>query len=173
MTLSRDSARQIALAGIFTALAFGLSFVERVLPIEIIAPLPGLKIGLANAVTLVAFYFFKKRTVAQIVLVRCVLAGLLFGMGSLPYALTGAFLSFAVMAAVYNRKSISFLGVSVSGAAAHNTGQIIAAFFIFRSVFVFAYLPILLIFSVFTGAVTGFLSGLVVSRLKRAWNSEF
>ena len=72
--------KQLALCALMTALALALSYVERFLPLQLLIPLPGVKLGLANIVTLVALYILKKRHAFAILLLRCFL-GAVFGGG--------------------------------------------------------------------------------------------
>ena len=48
--------KQIALSGVLAALALALSLLENLVPLGLLIPLPGVKLGLANIVTLVALY---------------------------------------------------------------------------------------------------------------------
>lgn len=148
--------KKIAVCAIFTALALGLSYVERFIPINLVIQLPGVKLGLANIVTLLAIYFLGNQYAAGILVARCTL-GSLFGGGltALAFSLTGGLLALAVMLAARRIKGISIFGVSVLGAAAHNIGQIAAASAVLGSLYVVAYLPFLLIVSVVTGMLTG------------------
>ena len=75
-----DKTRRLARGALLTALALGLSYMERFIPLQLLIPLPGIKLGLANVVTLFAVYFLGSRTALQILCVRCLL-GSLFGGG--------------------------------------------------------------------------------------------
>lgn len=93
--MSNKTAR-LAKAGIMIALAFILSYVESLLPA--FTGIPGVKIGLANIVTIVALYVLDWKYAMAISLVRVVLAGLIFnGMSAMIYGLAGAALSLVVM----------------------------------------------------------------------------
>ena len=73
------------------------------------------------------------------------------------FALSGALLALAVMAILktWHDKYFTVVGISAAGAAAHNIGQMAAASLVLRSTAVMAYLPVLLVASVFTGFITG------------------
>ena len=132
--------KALALCAVLVALALGLSYLERFLPLQMAVPLPGVKLGLANIVTLMALYFLGTRPAVTILGLRCVL-GSLFGGG---------------LSALARRiPALSVYGVSVLGAAAHNLGQICAAMVLLGSVYVISYLPFLLAVSVLTGLATG------------------
>lgn len=149
-------AKQISLCAIFVALALALSYTERLIPLQLLVPLPGIKLGLANVVTLVALYLLKKRYAFGILLCRCIL-GAVFGGGitGLLFSFCGGFLAFWCMAAAKKAPLFSVFGVSVLGAAAHNMGQILAAMVLMRSLYIGAYLTWLLPVSVVTGLMTG------------------
>ena len=151
-----EKTKQITLCAILLALALALSYAERFLPLHLAIPLPGIKLGLANIVTLLALYLFKTRYAFLILIPRCIL-GAIFGGGftALVFSLCGGLLALGSMAAGKRIHGISVFGVSIMGAAAHNIGQILAAMALMRSVYVAGYLPYLLLVSVVTGLLTG------------------
>ncbi|MCX7773417.1 MAG: Gx transporter family protein [Clostridia bacterium] len=156
--------KKIALNGLLISLALVLSFMERFIPLTLIIPLPGIKLGLANIVTMFALFFLGVPSAITVTVIRCVLASFMFGgMSSLLYSLSGAFLALLVMIVLklgYS-KIFSILGISMGGAAAHNTGQIAMASLMMKNLAVFAYLPVLL----FAGLVTGLLTAMVSENL--------
>ena len=148
--------KQIALCAVMIALALALSYTERFIPLQLVIPLPGVKLGLANIVTLVALYLLKPKHAFMILIPRCVL-GAIFGGGitGLLFSLCGGVLALLAMTATKKAPLFSIYGVSILGAAAHNVGQILSAMLLMRSVYVAAYLPYLLMISIFTGLLTG------------------
>ena len=156
MGFSMKKTRQIAQCSVFIALALVLSYIERFIPLQMFIPLPGIKLGLANIVTLVALYLLGKGSAVTILVLRCVL-GAVFGGGitGLMFSLTGGIFSVAVMAMVRRVPCFSIYGVSILGAAAHNVGQICAAMVLMQSVYIIGYLPYLLLVGLFTGFATG------------------
>lgn len=148
--------KQIALCALMTALALALSYTERFLPLQLLIPLPGVKLGLANIVTLVALYLLKTRHAFVILLLRCFL-GAVFGGGitGLLMSLCGGILAMSTMALAKKSTLFSIYGVSILGAATHNVGQILAAMLLMQSVYVGAYLPYLLLVALLTGLITG------------------
>jgi heptaprenyl diphosphate synthase len=153
--------KKVALNGLLISLALVLSFLERFIPLGLIVPIPGIKLGLANIVTMFALFYMGFHSASIITLLRCTLAALLFGgMSSLLFSLAGALLALLAMALLkvgYN-KMFTLLGISIGGAALHNTGQILVASLMMRNTAVFAYLPILLLAAVFTGLLTAIIS---------------
>ena len=71
--MKMGKAKQISLCAVMIALALALSYTERFIPLQLIVPLPGIKLGLANIVTLVALYLFKTKYAYMILIPRCVL----------------------------------------------------------------------------------------------------
>lgn len=148
--------KKTALCAVLIALALALSYIERFLPLQLLIPLPGVKIGLANIVTLIALYLMGGKSAFAILIPRCIL-GAIFGGGitGLLFSLTGGLLAMSVMALCKKMQLFSIYGVSVLGAAAHSVGQILAAMVLMQSVYVGAYLPYLLAVSIVTGLATG------------------
>ncbi len=153
--------KKITLNGLLISVALVLSFLERFIPLSLLVPLPGIKLGFANIVTMFALFYLGVPSAITITVLRCVMASLLFGgMSSLLYSLSGAFLALVVMIILklgYGR-FFSLIGISMGGAAAHNTGQIIMAGIMLKNTAVFAYLPVLLFAGLVTGLITAIIS---------------
>ena len=147
--------KTIAQSAILIALALALSYAERFIPLQLLIPLPGVKLGLANVVTLVALYRLGWKQTLPIVLIRCVLGAFFGSLTGLLFSLTGGLLSLSLMALCKNTPVFSVYGISILGAAAHNIGQILAAMALMNSIYVCAYLPYLLLIGICTGLATG------------------
>jgi len=148
--------KRMVQSAVLVSLALALSYAERFIPLHLVIPLPGVKLGLANVVTLIALYLMGTTNAFVILVLRCVL-GSVFGGGitGLLFSLTGGVLSMTVMAFSKNAAFLSVYGVSILGAAAHNIGQILAAMVLMNSVYIGMYLAYLLIVALFTGFATG------------------
>ncbi len=147
------------------ALALALSYLENLIPP--IVPVPGVKVGLANSVTLLALYTLDKKSAAFISAVRVALSALLFGSAvSLIYSASGALLSFVVMICAMKIGKNSIVGVSVVGAVFHNVAQVAAAAAVMESMGVLYYIAPLLISGTASGFVTGALSGVIIEKTK-------
>ena len=159
--------KRLTLCAIFVALAMALSYTERFIPLQMVIPLPGVKLGLANIVTLIALYLLGPKYAFAILIPRCIF-GAVFGGGitGLAFSLTGGILAMAVMAMSRKIPIFSIYGVSILGAAAHNIGQILAAMVLMNSVYIGAYLPYLLLVALFTGFATGAAGAGVLRALK-------
>ncbi len=158
--------KKLALCAVLIALALALSYTERLIPLQLLVPLPGVKLGLANVVSLVSLYLLGWKPTFAVVLLRCIL-GAMFGGGvtGFLFSLTGGLLAMGVMCLSKSISLFSIYGVSILGAAAHNVGQILVAVLIMHSVYVVAYLPYLLLVALFTGFATGALGGGVLRAL--------
>ena len=157
--------KELAVCGMLTALAIILSIVERMFPLDAIIPIPGVKLGLANVVTLFALTRLGLRDS-----LRVTLASLLMGsVTAFLFSLFGGLLALFAMWALLHAegKFCSLLGVSVAGAAAHNIGQIAAAVLWMKTTAVLAYLPYLLLMSVPLGLVTGLVCAVVLTHMKK------
>ena len=116
--------RQLALCAVLTALALGLSTLENLFPVTLVIPLPGVKLGLANIVTVFALYRLGPLPALCILAARCLLGSLFAGNASaLLFSLLGGTLAMLVMLALSRLPGLSVYGVSIGGAAAHNLGQ--------------------------------------------------
>ncbi|HPT84893.1 MAG TPA: Gx transporter family protein [Bacillota bacterium] len=162
--LSRNSrvkmskARRLALDGAMLCVALALSYLESILPAWTLVPLPGVKPGLANIVTVLLVRRGYVADAAAVSFARICLSAMLFG-GPVSYFISlsgGAFAFFALCVCTYALgKFVGPLGTSVMSAAAHNIGQIFAVSVIMSPTAAIAYLPVLLFASLFTGTITG------------------
>lgn len=150
-----NRSRMIARSALMIALALVLSYTERLIPLQMLIPLPGVKLGLANIVTMIALYLLGGKNALVILVLRCIL-GNMFGGGftSLLFSLTGGLLALGAMALAKKCRALSIYGVSVLGAAAHNIGQILSSMMLMHSVYIAAYLPYLLGVALMTGLAT-------------------
>ena len=165
--------KKIALCAILTALALGLSTLENLFPVSLLIPLPGVKLGLANIVTVFALYELGAVPALVILVARCFLGSLFAGnFNALLFSLMGGLLSMLVMIGLSRLSRLSIYGVSIGGAAAHNIGQIGAAMITLGNAMILGYLPLLLAVSLFTGALTGFVSSLLFRAIKHVHLNE-
>ena len=155
---------RVAYFGVFTALALIFSYVESLIPFQI--GIPGVKLGLANLIIVIALYKMSLREAYLLSVTRVVLAGLIFGsMFSILYSLAGALLSLTVMAFLKKSGGFSILGVSIAGGVMHNVGQLIVAMFVVQTFSVSYYIPVLLIAGLITGLVIGIAADSMLRRL--------
>lgn len=146
--------------GVFTALALIFSYVETLIPIHI--GIPGVKLGLANLIVVIALYRIGVRESYVLSVLRVILAGFLFGnLFAILYSLAGGLFSLTVMAFLKRTEKFSVLGVSMAGGVFHNVGQLLMAAIVLESLSITYYLPVLLI----SGIVTGLLIGIVANEM--------
>lgn len=157
---------KVASFGVFVALALIFSYVESLIPIHL--GIPGVKLGLANLIVVIALYKLSLKEAALLAIVRVLLAGFMFGsLFSIVYSLAGAILSLLTMAALKPCDKFSVIGVSIAGGTLHNIGQMLVAMAVIESYSVIYYLPVLLAAGVFTGLLIGIVASEMLKRLTK------
>ncbi len=157
-------AAAVAFSGMLTALAMIFSYVESLVPLVI--PIPGVKLGLANLVTLTGLFYLSPWNVLAIMVCRIFLSGLMFGnLSTIVYSLAGGFVSFLVMIFLKKIGLFSVIGISIAGGVFHNLGQLLVACLVLESTAPLVYLPYLVI----AGAVCGSLMGIVAILIFKAF----
>ena len=162
------SVRRLTRCAVLTALALAISVAEGLIPLTILFPIPGLRLGLANLVTVYALCCLSPKESFAILIARCTLGALVGGnLSALAFSLTGGILAFLVTWLMLHVGGLSLFGVCIAGAAAHNTGQVLAAVVVLGSPAIAVYLAPLLLASLVTGTATGAASILLVQRVPR------
>ncbi|MBO4862231.1 MAG: Gx transporter family protein [Firmicutes bacterium] len=160
-----SSTRKLTTCALLSALALIFSYIEFLLPLSL--GVPGIKIGLANIVVVLALYSLGAGYALAVNLIRIALSALLFGnLFSAVYALCGALFSLAVMLLLKKPDIFSLTGVSMAGGAAHNIAQLAAAAVIAGSAKVFIYLPVLVLAGAAAGIFNGAVCTLVLRKIK-------
>lgn len=163
-----QNSKKMAVLAMFTAFAVILSYLETFLPVIAI---PGVKLGLANFVVLIAIYFLGYKEALLINVARIIIIGAFFGnLFSICFSIVGAVISFAVMALLKSTNRISMVIVAVAGGVFHNAGQLIVAAFVVDTYSVFSYIPVLITAGIVTGAIIGILSEIVYKRTKNIFS---
>ena len=148
--------KKLALSAILAAMAMIFSYIEALFPLPV--PIPGIKLGLANLVIIIAIYKLGFRYAFAINFVRIFTTGLLFtGVFGALYSFAGGLLSIVIMYLLYKTNWFSMVGISMAGGVAHNLGQLIIACIIMSNIRLFSYFAILL----FAGMGSGILIGIV------------
>ena len=164
--MKHSSLRRLTYMAVLTAIALTIFIAEAQLPP--LAPLPGIKLGLANIVTVYALFALGPGPAGLILLARVLLGSLFAGGMTIFYSLAGGLCCYLAALAVRRLLTPRQMWVcSVLGAMAHNAGQIAAAVAITRTPGVAAYLPILLVSGILTGLFTGLCAQLLFFRLPR------
>ena len=139
------------------AMATVLSYLESFIPVFI----PGVKLGLANVIILIMLYEFKFYEAGIVDLLRILVVALIRGTLMTPtflMSLSGGILSYIVMLIFSRIKVFSPIGVSVLGSISHSIGQIIVVIIIINLDAVLYYLPFILVLSLATGILSGFIT---------------
>ncbi len=163
---SMNKNRRYAVIIILVTNAILISLLEAIIPVPI--PVPGVKLGLANIITLLGLVFLPAADVLLIVAIRCFVVALLTrGVMMLAFSVSGGILSALIMILLYKRFSpyFSIKGISIAGALIHNTTQIMVASLLLGQLLVFYYLPILLLSALVTGYITGRIGEIAIGEL--------
>ena len=149
------STKKLTTLALFTTISLTVYAIESAIPP--LVPLPGIKLGLANIITLILLQLYSLKDAAMVLLARILLSGLLFGQAlSLLYSLAGGIFSLLMMAAIMKllHKKMTYL-TGATGGLFHNLGQLFMAFLITSTSGVFTYLPFLILSGILTGLFTG------------------
>ena len=157
--------KKLTFMALLLAIALTIFVVEAHIPP--IVPIAGVKLVLANIVTLAALVWLGRGEAFTILILRIILGSIFAGQAvSFMYSLGGGIMCFLVMAVALRLLGREKLWVvSVFGALSHNVGQIIVAMVLAGTVGVAAYLPVLIISGVITGAATGLAAQLLTERI--------
>lgn len=164
--------KKTVLNGLMTAISLIIFMLESLIPP--IAPIPGIKLGLANIVTLYAIYRISKKDAFFILTVRVFLASVFGGQAvSFLYSICGGILCLIIMSVTQNFfKEDKMWITSVLGAVGHNLGQIAVAAVIMQTKEIFYYLPFLMVSGMIAGAFTGNCCSFAVKYIDKALSKE-
>lgn len=162
----RSPVRRIVMDALLAAVALTIFVVELQIPMPV--PVPGMKLGLANIVTVAALFWLTPWDAGLILLARILLGCFLTGrVMALIYSLAGGLLCYLAMLVMRRIVTPRQIWVcSVIGALMHNVGQMAAALLVTGTWALLAYLPVLLAIGIFTGLFTGLAAQFLVARLK-------
>ena len=158
--------KDITRMALLTAIALTIFMVEAQLPG--LVPVPGIKLGLSNIVTVWAVFTLGPKKASMILAARVFLGAVFSGqMSTILYSGAGGALAIGVTILsrkILTRKQIWVAGVL--GAIAHSVGQMAVAIGVTLTPGLVAYLPVMILIGIFTGAFTGFCAQLLTERLK-------
>ena len=169
MNKNKDLTRKIALTGIMCALALALSYLETLIPAYPGFP-PGAKPGLSNIVTMFMAGGAGPLYAFFITVIKGLFAGVTRGFTAMLMSLSGGILSTAAACLLFRfaKNKLGYIGISIVCAVCHNIGQLAAACIISGTAsLVVGYGPLLLIFAVVTGLLTGAILKAVMPALAR------
>lgn len=161
---NRDKTKRLAVSAVLASLGLIFSYIEAIIPFSV--GIPGVKLGIANLVVIIALYVLGTSYAFSINIIRILVAGLLFnGAFGALYSLAGASISFLVMLMLKKTKLFSVVGVSMAGGVAHNVGQLLVAAAIISNIKIFLYFPVLLFSGMVTGVIIGVISYHILKKL--------
>lgn len=164
---SQAKAKKVAFISLLTVIAFMFSYIESLFPLPV--PVPGIKVGIANIVVLIALYRFDFKTAFGLNMIRIVISGLLFsGVFGMLYSFSGGVLSILVMYLLYKTGKFSIVGISMAGGVMHNLGQLLTACLIMETPGLMVYFPVLLFSGIISGIIIGIISYSVERKLPHA-----
>lgn len=159
--------KKLTRMALLTAIALIIFMVEAQIPPPV--PVPGVKLGLANIVTVYAMFALSPGQALAILVCRVLLGSVFSGqMMTLFYSLGGGllcWLSMCLLRRVLTRKQIWVAGVF--GAVVHNFGQVLVAVALTRTPGLIVYLPVLTLSGILTGAFTGAAAQALIDRMER------
>ena len=163
----RTNREKLTRTALLLAVSFVLSRVESLVPLNLIFPIPGLKLGLSNIAVMAAMLTVGKGAALSLVVLRPLLSLLLFGnfTGSVLSLCGGLFSIAAVSASLpLYRRTFSLGGISVISAVFHGIGQCAAASVLMRNAAMLGYAPLLCAASSVTGLFTGWVMNAVIPK---------
>ena len=165
---NRFSTKKIGIMAIFVSLGLVLQYAESRF---LITPIPGGKLGLTNVVSIINIFMLGGRNAIVVAVIRAFLGALLTGgAAAVPYSVAGAML--AVLAMTVMKKilhpRVSMVGISIVGAVFHNLAQLTVASLVYKTFYVYSYLPLLLLLSLAMGTVTGCVTQIFSERILKS-----
>ena len=164
----RSKTQKLTLMALLTAMALGIFMLEAQLPS--LVPIPGVKLGLANIITLTAMLLLGRKEAGAVLAVRILMSAMFAGSPStLLFSAAGGVLAYLVMCL-----TLRFFGddqlwiVSALAGLAHNAGQLLACVLVVKTPGVLAYGPVLAASGVITGVFTGLAAQYLLKALKKA-----
>ena len=158
-----NNLKRIMIISMLLAMAIVINYLESFIPIFI----PGIRLGLANAIILIMLYEFTWYEALAVDILRILLVSLIRGTFLSPtfyMALSGGIISFIIMLLFSKIKVFSKIGVSILASLGHAFGQIIIAIILLESVDLIYYLPFIAVLSIGTGVLSGMVASLYLKR---------
>ncbi len=164
-------AKKMALLGLLSAIALTIFMVEAQIPP--LVPVPGVKLGLSNIVTVFTVFFLGSREGAAVLFVRIFLGAVFAGnFSTILYSAAGGGL--AILITILSKKILKPNQLWVAGALgaiAHSVGQMAMAVFVSRTPGLLVYLPFMIVCSILTGCFTGLCAQFLLDRGKKLWKT--
>ena len=164
--------KKLTTMAMLTAISMIVFLIEAQIPLPI--AIPGVKLGVANVITLFAIWTLGRREAGVILLIRIVLGNLIVGsVMAMLYSLAGGLLCWVIMSLmkpITSRKHIWVM--SIFGAMGHNVGQLAVAIFVSGTVSIAIYAPVLFLAGIVTGFFTGQCAQAVLNHMDKLRKSD-
>lgn len=162
--------KKLTLLALLSAIALTIFVIE--LQIPPLMPIPGVKLGLANIVTVFTVFAFRGRDGAAVLAVRIFLGAVFAGnFSTIFYSAAGGALAILVTIALKRLLTNKQLWVAGAlGAVAHSIGQMAMAVTLTATPGLLIYLPVMIVCSIITGIFTGLCAQLLLNRGEKLWN---
>ena len=160
--------KKLSFMAMLTALALGIFVLEAQIPAPV--PIPGVKLGLANIITLAAMLLLGRKDAGIILLMRIIMGSMFAGSpASFIYSIAGGFLAYIAMCICtkFIPEKYLWLTSAISGLA-HNAGQLIACILIVKTTQLWVYAPILAVSGIISGVFTGIAAKYLVRALRKS-----
>ncbi len=159
--------KKLSFMAMLTALALGIFVLEAQIPSPV--PIPGIKLGLANIITLAAMLLLGKKEAGLILLMRIIMGSMFAGSpASFIYSLAGGLLAYIAMCICTSLipEKLLWLTSAISGVC-HNAGQLTACALIVKTPKLWVYAPVLGVSGIITGVFTGIAAEYLVRALRK------
>lgn len=161
--------RKIIFLSIMVSVAIVLSIVESLISTSLFI-IPGVKLGLANIITLIILYIYGTKEAFVVVILRILLAALISPVSTLlsfALSLSGGLMAILAMILMRKFKSFSIMSVSIMGSLFHMIGQIGTAIFLLDTATLIYYLPYMMLLSIPTGIFTGIVGKKLIAQFEK------
>ena len=156
--------RKVTLLALLTAIALTIFMVEAQIPA--LVPIPGIKLGLSNIVTVFAVFALGPKDACLVLAARIFLGAVFAGnFSTIFYSAAGGALAIAVtigLRRILTKKQLWVAGAL--GAVAHSIGQMAMAMLLTLTPGLLVYLPVMIAVSIVTGTFTGLCAQFLVNR---------
>ena len=168
----KSNTKHMTTLALFTTLALAIYSIEAAIPP--LVPIPGIKLGLANIITLIVLRNFSAKDAFCVLIARILIASFLFGQAiSMLYSLAGGILCLIVMLLINKLLQGHCLFLTgIFGALSHNAGQLVVALLLTSSLAPLSYIPFFVISGCLTGLFTGLCATFAQTYLSKLFRSQ-
>ncbi|MHC1721160.1 MAG: Gx transporter family protein [Clostridiaceae bacterium] len=161
-----NKTKKMVMLSLLVSIALVIYVIEAQIPVLF----PGIKLGLANLVSLTALIIWGPKEALTIMLLRTLLGSMFTGsMSAFLFSISGGLLSNIIMIFLYKyfKDSMSIWSISIVGAVFHNIGQLLVAAIVIQDLRIYIYLPVLMVSAVITGYFIGVCTSFLTKHLSK------